>query len=227
MAVHAGNARNRLCRAENAALLSAACLLCCADIDSYLAQPDQQPPPPAKSSKPRGRQAAALKQKAAEDAAAAAESAAAAEAAAAQQAAHDADAAAAEAAQSAALSPDSSTDDDEDQEDDEGVEYGIIDDPAPYVILRLADTEETRALWPHKFELYYKVGTGAQHSAGKVAPCLSCCFCNSNKPLAERDSRPVGHALACVPLSVKHHCSITAPHRCPCRCVFTDHPHED
>jgi hypothetical protein len=39
----------------------------------------------------------------------------------------------------------------------EGIDYGIIEDPAPYVILQLTDSEETRAIWPHKFELYYKV----------------------------------------------------------------------
>ena len=31
-------------------------------------------------------------------------------------------------------------------------------DPAPFITLRLADTPETRLMWPHKFELLYKVG---------------------------------------------------------------------
>jgi hypothetical protein len=30
-------------------------------------------------------------------------------------------------------------------------------DPAPYITLRLRDSEVTRAIWPHKFELLYKV----------------------------------------------------------------------
>ncbi len=30
-------------------------------------------------------------------------------------------------------------------------------DPAPFVTLRLTDTEATRELWPHKFEVLYKV----------------------------------------------------------------------
>ncbi len=31
-------------------------------------------------------------------------------------------------------------------------------DPAPFVTLRLRDSEQTRAIWPHRFELLYKVG---------------------------------------------------------------------
>lgn len=132
-----------------------------ADIESYLDQPEQQPPPTTKTPKARGRQAAAMKAKAAEEAAAA--EAANAAAAAAQQ---EADAAAAVAAAQAAaadaslgsVSSDSSADE-EDGEDNEleGVDYGILEDVAPYVILQLSDTEETRAIWPHKFDLYYKI----------------------------------------------------------------------
>lgn len=63
---------------------------------------------------------------------------------------------------------------------------GIIEDPAPYIILRLSDTEETRAIWPHKFELYYKVSaclaaaaaatwparTHAAQDGGALAACI-------------------------------------------------------
>lgn len=131
-----------------------------ADIESYLDQPDQQPAPTTKTTKARGRQAAALKAKAAEEAAAAAEAA---EAAAAAQLEADAAAqqeadAAADAAASA--SSDSETDEEDEGDELEGVDYGIIEDLAPYVILQLSDTEETRAIWPHKFDLYYKVGGG-------------------------------------------------------------------
>eukprot|EP00775_Hariotina_reticulata_P014500 gene14500-14625_t len=44
---------------------------------------------------------------------------------------------------------------DEEQEGEMGV--GLIEDPAPCIILKLTDTEETRAIWPHRFELYYKI----------------------------------------------------------------------
>lgn len=37
------------------------------------------------------------------------------------------------------------------------VDWGLIGDLAPCVTLRLTDTAETRAMWPHKFELLYKV----------------------------------------------------------------------
>lgn len=37
------------------------------------------------------------------------------------------------------------------------VDWGLIGDLAPCVTLRLTDTPETRAMWPHKFELLYKV----------------------------------------------------------------------
>jgi hypothetical protein len=30
-------------------------------------------------------------------------------------------------------------------------------DPAPFVVLRLRDTPETRELWPHAFEVLYKI----------------------------------------------------------------------
>jgi hypothetical protein len=30
-------------------------------------------------------------------------------------------------------------------------------DPAPCVVLRLVDSEQTRELWPHAFELLYKI----------------------------------------------------------------------
>eukprot|EP00983_Pelagomonas_calceolata_P013435 429684-Pelagomonas_calceolata.AAC.1 len=36
-------------------------------------------------------------------------------------------------------------------------------DPAPFITLRLADTPETRLMWPHKFELLYKVSKHAAH----------------------------------------------------------------
>eukprot|EP00200_Dunaliella_tertiolecta_P005678 CAMPEP_0202354392 /NCGR_PEP_ID=MMETSP1126-20121109/9731_1 /ASSEMBLY_ACC=CAM_ASM_000457 /TAXON_ID=3047 /ORGANISM="Dunaliella tertiolecta, Strain CCMP1320" /LENGTH=642 /DNA_ID=CAMNT_0048946851 /DNA_START=219 /DNA_END=2148 /DNA_ORIENTATION=+ len=35
------------------------------------------------------------------------------------------------------------------------MEQGL--DPAPFITLRLADTPETRLMWPHKFELLYKI----------------------------------------------------------------------
>jgi hypothetical protein len=47
---------------------------------------------------------------------------------------------------------------------------GIIEDPAPYIILRLSDTEETRAIWPHKFELYYKVSACLAAAAAAILP---------------------------------------------------------
>ncbi|WIA17434.1 hypothetical protein OEZ85_014284 [Tetradesmus obliquus] len=101
------------------------------------------------------------------------------EAAAAAAAAAAEDAAAAAAAAAAEASPGSSSSDEEgevelpgaaaaaaDGADEEGqlagdgwddVDFGVITDPAPYVILRLRDNAETRAVWPHKFELYYKI----------------------------------------------------------------------
>ena len=33
--------------------------------------------------------------------------------------------------------------------------YGIVEDISPSIILQLSDTEETRAIWPHQFDLYY------------------------------------------------------------------------
>jgi hypothetical protein len=43
-------------------------------------------------------------------------------------------------------------------------------DPAPCLILRLADSPETRELWPHAFELFYKItlmeDEGVQEEAG-------------------------------------------------------------
>lgn len=42
-------------------------------------------------------------------------------------------------------------------EDEEMLEIGVIGDPAPTVVLRLTDNEYTRSMWPHKFDLYYKV----------------------------------------------------------------------
>ncbi|CAD7702082.1 unnamed protein product [Ostreobium quekettii] len=39
-----------------------------------------------------------------------------------------------------------------------GVDW--IPDPAPAVILRCSDTEETRKVWPHKFEIFYKITIG-------------------------------------------------------------------
>jgi hypothetical protein len=45
----------------------------------------------------------------------------------------------------------------EDDDDELNYDFGILGDPAPCVILRLRDNAETRAVWPHKFELYYKV----------------------------------------------------------------------
>jgi hypothetical protein len=94
----------------------------------------------------------------------------------AEEAAAAAAAAAAEtaAADAAAASPGSSSSDEEDgseeaaaaaadeaegiEDDDESdYDFGILGDPAPCVILRLRDNAETRAVWPHQFELYYKV----------------------------------------------------------------------
>jgi hypothetical protein len=86
-----------------------------------------------------------------------------------------AEAAAAAAAEAAAASPGSSSSEDEGSEagldsaaaaaadeaegdeDEDEIDFGVLSDPAPYVILRLRDNAETRAVWPHKFELYYKV----------------------------------------------------------------------
>lgn len=51
----------------------------------------------------------------------------------------------------------------EEGEEGEGdVDFGIIEDPAPYIILKLSDNEDTRAIWPHKFDLYYKVSARQQ-----------------------------------------------------------------
>lgn len=60
----------------------------------------------------------------------------------------------------ASASSDSETDEEDEGDELEAVDYGILEDLAPYVILQLSDTEETRAIWPHKFDLYYKVGGG-------------------------------------------------------------------
>eukprot|EP00879_Flechtneria_rotunda_P027491 GHRR01029453.1.p1 GENE.GHRR01029453.1~~GHRR01029453.1.p1 ORF type:complete len:579 (+),score=190.72 GHRR01029453.1:283-2019(+) len=48
-------------------------------------------------------------------------------------------------------------DEEEQEADDLELDYGVIEDPAPYIILKLRDTPETRAIWPHKFVLYYKI----------------------------------------------------------------------
>lgn len=47
------------------------------------------------------------------------------------------------------------------EEGEEVLEVGVVGDPAPCVVLRLTDDEYTRELWPHAFELYYKVGASA------------------------------------------------------------------
>ncbi len=48
-------------------------------------------------------------------------------------------------------------------------------DVAPFVILRLRDTPETRQLWPHKFQLLYKVrgaGAGCWQGRGVWPVCM-------------------------------------------------------
>lgn len=48
-------------------------------------------------------------------------------------------------------------------------------DPAPFVTLRLTDTEETRAMWPHRFELLYKVRV-LVHACMGCATVRWCCW---------------------------------------------------
>lgn len=47
--------------------------------------------------------------------------------------------------------------------------HGCRQDPAPFITLRLADTPDTRAMFPHKFELLYKV---SEHVLGRAASPL-------------------------------------------------------
>jgi hypothetical protein len=125
----------------------------------------------------RGRHATAAKAKEAAAAAAAAADAEAADraAAAGPDAETDPAAAAADTADAAADIAAGDNDQglgefDEDEGDDmEGFGYGIMEDPAPFVILQLKDTAETRAIWPHKFELYYKVGVWGVWVGGGVS----------------------------------------------------------
>ena len=49
------------------------------------------------------------------------------------------------------------------------VDWAVVGDVAPYVELRLRDTEETRAMWPHAFELTCRV-----RGAGAAVLCVSC-----------------------------------------------------
>lgn len=51
---------------------------------------------------------------------------------------------------------DADADDDDDVEVEDVLGEEIVD-PAPYIVLALRDTAETRQIWPHSFELMYKV----------------------------------------------------------------------
>lgn len=47
-----------------------------------------------------------------------------------------------------------------------GVEW--FPDPAPSVTLHCQDTEATRALWPHRFEIFYKITLGETDEFGDI-----------------------------------------------------------
>jgi hypothetical protein len=50
------------------------------------------------------------------------------------------------------------------------IDWGLVGDVAPCVTLRLTDTEETRAIWPHKFQLDYKVRSVPAHRSHGYEP---------------------------------------------------------
>ena len=51
-------------------------------------------------------------------------------------------------------------------------------DPAPFVTLRLTDTEATRELWPHKFEVLYKVRGTLGAECGGLGGSRNGMLCN-------------------------------------------------
>lgn len=49
----------------------------------------------------------------------------------------------------------------------------LSEDPAPSITLRCSDTEYTREMWPHKFEMFYKVTLKSASAAALLQTILS------------------------------------------------------
>jgi hypothetical protein len=79
----------------------------------------------------------------------------------------------------------------------EDVDWGMIGDLAPCVTLRLTDTSETREIWPHKFELLYKVcaaPAAPAASGGALLACKAACH-----PLLHAHPCKPRHSHSCAP----------------------------